>query len=184
MHNKKGLVWLMGIVLLSACASMREPVTPAMSPAGTPLPGRAIVSAEEMTSAERLIVYAESIRWFAPSALDTERASAEMDYRRSPNAFNRIRLAMLLTLRRAPFRDDMRARQLLSQAAKEPGTKNQPVRSLAMLLLQDLDDRWVNDRTVDDERRQRLALQRKLDQLKAVEEEMDRRTPPTVVTPR
>lgn len=184
MDNNKGWLWLMGTaVLLSACASMRDP-QPAVSPTGAPLPGRTIVSAEEMTSAERLIVYAESIRWFAPSALDTERASAEVDYRRNPNAFNRIRLAMLLTLRRAPFRDDMRARELLSRAAKEPGTKNQPVRSLAMLLLQDLDDRWASDRTVDDERRQRLALQKKLDQLKAVEEDMDRRPPPAVVTPR
>lgn len=185
MDNNKGLVRLIigMVVLLSACASTRPPVVP-VSPTGAPLPGRAIASAEEMTSAERLIVYAESIRWFAPSALDTERASAELDYRRNPNAFNRVRLAMLLTLRRAPFRDDMRARALLSQAAKESGAANQPIRSLAMLLLQDLDDRWASDRTVDDERRQRLALQRKLDQLKAVEEEMDRRAPPPVVTPR
>lgn len=183
MDNNKGWMWVMGTAaLLSACASVPDSA-PAVSPTGAPLPGRAIISAEEMTSAERLIVYAESIRWFAPSALDTERASAEIDYRRNPNAFNRIRLAMLLTLRRAPFRDDTRARELLSRAAKEPGTKNQPVRSLAMLLLQDLDDRWASDRMVDDERRQRLALQKKLDQLKAVEEDMDRRAPP-VVTPR
>lgn len=184
MDNKKGLLCNMGIVLLlSACASTPDPI-PAMSATGAPLPGRVVASAEEMTSAERLIVYADSIRWFAPSALNTERASAELDYRRNPNAFNRIRLAMLLTLRRAPFRDDMRARELLSQAAKESGAKNQPVRSLAMLLLQDLDDRWATDRTIDDERRQRHALQKKLDQLKAVEEEMDRRAPPAVGAPR
>lgn len=184
MDNKKGLVCNMGIaLLLSACASTRD-LTPATSPASAPLPGQVVASAEEMTSTERLIVYAESIRWFAPSALDTERASAEIDHRRNPNAFNRIRLAMLLTLRRAPFRDDIRARTLLSQAAKEPGANNQPVRSLAMLLLQDLDDRWASDRTIDDERRQRHALQKKLDQLKAIEEDMDRRAPPPVVSPR
>ena len=72
----------------------------------------------------------------------------------------------------------------MSEAARESGEKNQPLRSFAMWLLQDLDDRWAAERTLDDERRQRLALQKKLDQLKAVEEEMDRRTSPSVVPAR
>lgn len=183
MKYNKGLVGAMGaVLLLSACAS--APTRTSTAAPVAPAPSQVIASADDMTPAERLVVYAESIRWFAPSALETERLAAEQDYRRDPSAFNRVRLATILTLRRAPFRDDTRARELLSQAAKEPGAKNQPIRSFAMMLLQDLDDRWAGERAIDDERRQRLLLQKKLDQLKAVEEEMDRRAPPAVVPPR
>jgi hypothetical protein len=173
----RGHAFIMGMVLLlSACASTRS---------ATPPPPRAILEpAAADNPSERLMIYGERLRWLAPSSLDAERAAAEEDYRRDPSAFNRLRLALLLALRRAPFRDDMRARDLLSQAATERGSSNQPLRSFAMWLLQDFDDRWAAERALDEERRQRLTLQKKLDQLKAVEEDMDRRASPSVVTPR
>lgn len=167
-------------MLMAACASTREPATAGASPV------RNVIDATEIpgSDVERLVVYAERIRWFAPSMLDAERAVAERDLKNEPSAFNRMRLASLLLLRRAPFRDEARARELLSQTTKERGTQNQAIRSIAMLWLQELDERWSMDRMLDDERRQRQTLQKKLDQLKAIEEDMGRRNPPPVMTPR
>lgn len=180
MQGWKGFVCIVGtLTLLSACASTR-PASPA---ARTALPVLTAPESNDGTETERIVVYAERIRWFAPSTLEAERSAAERDLRRDASAFNRLRMAVLLSLRRAPFRDDARARELLSSVAKEPGAKNQPLRSYAMSLLQDIDDRWASERMLEEERRQRLALQKKLDQLKAVEEDMDRRTPAPAVPP-
>lgn len=184
MGRGRGLVYIMGMILLSACASPREVVTTERT---APLPAPAAAALDAVADAEpveRLIVYAERIRWFAPSTLEAERAAAERDLRREADAYHRLKLALLLSLRRAPFRDDTRARDLLSRAAKETGAKNQPIRSFAMFLLQELDDRWAGERALEEERRQRQILQKKLDQLKAIEEEMDRRVLPGVTPPR
>lgn len=179
MRRRNGLIHIMGtILLLSACASPREAVKT------EPLAARPVLdAASDARPVEQLVVYAERIRWLAPAALDAERAAAERDLRRDATAPNRLKLALLLSLRRAPFRDDNRARALFSEAANEGGADKQPIRSFAMLLLQELDERWAADRALDEERRQRQALQKKLDQLKAIEEEMDRRVLPPSVTP-
>src|ERR1051325_1736064 len=167
------------LFFLTACASTKPAsnanVPPAQNIPAPPLPRVTDSNPIGPSAAEQLLIYAERIRWLAPSALESERMTVEQEYRRRPTAVNRLELRRVLGLRRAPFRDDARSRELLSDAAREPGEKNQPLRSFAMWLLQDLDDRWATERTLDDERRQRLALQKKLDQLKAVEEEMDRR---------
>lgn len=172
------------IVLLAACATTRETPTTTTAAATPARPVVVDVDENVGSDVERLIIYAERLRWIAPSLLETERASAERDYKREPNPYNRMRLALLLSLRRAPFRDDVRARDLLSQTTRERGADNQAIRSFAMLWLQELDERWALERALDDERRHRQNLQKKLDQLKAIEEEMGRRAPPPPVSPR
>jgi hypothetical protein len=178
MNRARGRAFAVTICfLVSACASTRNVSTENATPA--PLPR--VTDAGAPRTADELVVYAERIRWLAPNALEKERANVEQDYHRRPTAINRLQLALLLSLRRTPFRDDGRARELVSEVAREPGEKNEALRSFAMLLLQDLDDRWAAERMLDEERKQRLVLQKKLDQLKAIEEEMDRRATPSVV---
>ncbi|MFL6624142.1 MAG: hypothetical protein ACJ8J7_09265 [Sulfurifustaceae bacterium] len=185
---ERRLVFIMAMAMfLSGCAGQRPTSTTTWN-AEPPLraadPERE-AAVTQASNVERLVVYADRLRWIAPPMLDTERASAEIALGHAPTAVNKVKLALVLMLRRAPFRDDTRARELLSQAAKDPGPDGQPMRSLATWLLQELDDRWAGERQLEEERRQRALLQRKVDQLKALEEEMDRRSaPPPVVAPR
>lgn len=182
------IVFIMGVVMfLFGCATHRAANTVSRTESA---PRTAADAAREPVVAnasdvEHLVMYADRLRWVAPPMLDAERASAEIDLARAPTAANKVKLALVLMLRRAPFRDDTRARELLSQGAKDAESDSQPMRSLATWLLQELDDRWASERQLDDERRQRTLLQRKVDQLKALEEEMDRRSaPPPVMAPR
>jgi len=93
-----------------------------------------------------------------------------------PSPDNRMRLALLLTLPTAPFRNDARARDLLAGATGYP--------ELARWLVMSIDERRALEEVAEEERRRRQALQAKLNQLKAIEEEMDRRMQPTVINPR
>ncbi|MFL6649126.1 MAG: hypothetical protein ACJ8KO_14290, partial [Sulfurifustaceae bacterium] len=130
------------VIFLSGCAGQRAARTTTEPPSRAADPERQAAVAQA-SNVERLVMYADRLRWLAPPMLDTERASAEIENGRAPNAVNKVKLALVLMQRRAPFRDDTHARELLSQAAKDPGPDGQPMRSLATWLLQELDDRWA-----------------------------------------
>lgn len=183
MEWRRGYVCIMGTILLvSACASTGT-ATPPPNPSSPPPPMVEAVT-ETASPIERLVIYADKLRALTPPALESERMTAEQDYRSAPTGFNRLRLALVLSQPRVPFRDDARARELLGQAVRDPSASSDALRSFAGWMLQELDDRAAAERMLEEERRQRLGLQKKLDQLKAVEEEMDRRSNPSVVTPR
>lgn len=173
-------------VAIAACApipsrssSAPPPVAPVASTVVTS-PCECEVTTSEL---DGLMHYAERVRLLAPGALEREYIEREQGFQEEASAANRIRLAVLLGLRQAPFRDDARARLLLLQAAHQSGYNAEAYRSLAVLLLQQLDERRQMEATLDSERKERQALRRKLEQLKAIEEEIDRRMPP-VIQPR
>lgn len=185
MEGCKGIVSLVGMaLLLSVCApatrtstsiSARPPVaTPAPAAADSPPAAAHAIPQDEIL--ERLLAYAARSRAFDAERLAAEYAALSKAARRHPSAEARIRLAILLAHPHAPFRDDARARRLLRQAAGSDAG----IGDLARLLRREVDARMDLAR----ERAQRRELQQKLEQLKTIEQEIDRRVPTPVVPER
>lgn len=170
-------------VVTAACAAAPSRSSSAPPPAAPSVATGHCESNGTSTELEGLMTYAEQVRLLAPGELQREYTEREQGFHEEASAANRIRLAVLLGLKRAPFRDDARARLLLLQAAHQSGYNVDAYRSLAVLLLQQLDERREMEATLENERKERQALRRKLEQLKAIEEEIDRRMPP-VIQPR
>jgi hypothetical protein len=133
---------------------------------------------------ESVLAYSERARLLPEAALVQEYARLRQGYASRPNAADRVKLAVLLSLRHAPFRDDAQARGLLLQAASDSSYNVDEYRTLAALLLAVLDERREMERALEDERRQRAELAKKLKQLRAIEEEIDRRTPAPMIPSR
>lgn len=164
---------------LSACAPLRHDIS-------TPPIVEVKIDQEQFTSDElqALIGYTESVRLLSVADLLSEYTRVERGYAKAASAADRIKLATLLSLRHAPFRDDARARGLLLQAISDSSYNASAYRRLAGLLLVGLDERRELERALDEERRQRQALGKKLEQLRTIEEEIDRRRMPPAITPR
>jgi len=166
------------VVIVAGCAA-----PPSRSSSASPVVAGSYECEHASSELEDLISYAERVRLLAPGALQREYSEREQGFRDEGSPANRIRLAVLLGLKQAPFRDDARARHLLLQAAHQSGYNAESYRGLAVLLLQQLDERREMEATLESERKERQALRRKLEQLKAIEEQIDRRMPP-VIQPR
>lgn len=183
MQSGKGLACALGAAMVvSACAGYARtaaspPSPPRAQTAADPRPRNvAVASSEELG---RLIAYASRLRFFSPVVLRSELAAAQKQHRDAPSAYTQLKLAALISAHRAPFRDDLRAREYL--VAAEAGAHG-AMRDLAALWLQQLDERIALERALHDERRARHTAQKKLEQLKTIEEEIDRR-PSTPVVP-
>jgi hypothetical protein len=139
---------------------------------------------EQRSDLPALLRYAEAVCTLPPDKLQQVYVHAEKGVRQEPSSAARIRLALLLSRRDAPFFDESRARSLL-QAAADPGAGtngDSESASLARLLLAMLDDRArmreERDRTeqaLASERKARATLQRQLDELKAIEQKLNDR---------
>jgi len=155
--------------MLSACAFQPTGADTASvqqqdSPRPTPAPAGLV----------QLLRYADRIRALPLTTLQHEFTEAEQQFVLAPTPDNRVRLALLLTLPTAPFRNETRARDLLAGATGYP--------ELVRWVLVTIEERRALEEVADEERRRRLALQAKLNQLKAIEEDMDRRMQPPVNT--
>lgn len=181
-------------LLTGACVSSRErvastPAGPAAVVAPSPVPAPPLETESRIGTEvgiderlELLLAYAERVRGLTPAPLEAEYAQAREQHRRAPDAYSRLKLALLLGCRRAPFYDEVQARELLGQVARNGNTPG--LRSLAGLWLHEREERAVLERALEDERRQRVALQKKLEQLKTMEEEFDRRRPAPMIPSR
>ena len=90
-----------------------------------------------------------------------------------------LRLALVLSLPNAEFRDDQRAKALLVEYFQQGGGSNEADVALARVLQQMLSEREQHDRehrdaqqALESERQQRKTLQTQLDQLKAIEKDI------------
>jgi hypothetical protein len=155
---RKGLQ-LLGIgcaAALAGCGIIRiaEPLEPApWVQAGAPQPA---------SDAESLLLYFQHIRRLSGPEAGREYDAARLAYARARTDFNRVRLAMMLSLPGAAFADEGRAAGLLDTVAKHEGARLQ---GLALVLGAHLQEQ------------QRLAasaldLQQKLDALKSLERSM------------
>ena len=84
---------------------------------------------------------------------------------------------MLLSRAGTSFRDDKQAQALLKQVIRDPRHNSRKFHGLASFLVVMLDDRERLEQALAEERTQRQELQRKLEQLKVIERDFDRRIP-------
>lgn len=186
MEGCKGAALLVGTALFafSGCAPYSRTSTAAAPPAAAivvaPAPSEVGEHGAPDPRVKRLLAYAARSRSFSPQRLQAEYAAASEAEHARPNAEARIRLAILLTHPRAPFRDDARARRLLHEAADARAG----IGDLARLLDAAVDQRADLEGALARERSRRAELQHKLEQLKTIEQEIDRRAPAAVVRER
>jgi hypothetical protein len=172
----------LGVTLTGVLCACATPIVD-----GSPATPVAVhVSEERLRSneLEALLGYTETVRLLNPAALQREFLRVHESHAKDASVANRLKLAILLSLRHAPFRDEARARGLLLQTAVDSSYNLPSYRQLAGLLLIGLDERRELERALEEERRQRHVLGKKLEQLKTIEEEIDRRRAPPVMTPR
>jgi hypothetical protein len=136
--------------------------------AATPwAPGEAQEVAELLDFHERIVALpAEEQR--------REYQAAQAAFDRQPGDLQRLRLALLLTLARAPFRDDARALQLLAAMEPLPPGQASPRHDLAVLIQRLVAER---QRQLREEHRKVEDLQQKLDGLRAIDRETRQRPP-------
>ena len=154
---------LLGIGCAAAFAGcgvfkMAEPLEPApWVQAGAPQPA---------SDVESLLLYFQHVRKLSGPEASREHEAARQAYARSRTDFNRVRLAIILSLPGAAFTDEARALGLLDTVAGHHGGR---LEGLAVLLGASLQEQ------------QRLAadaqgLQQKLDALKSLERSMIERS--------
>jgi len=114
------------------------------------------------TDTESLLLYFQHVRKLSGAELSREYDAARQSHSRSRSDFNRIRLAMVLSLPNTAFYDDARALELLEPVAKNPGGQ---LSGLAYVLSNQLLERKRLDANA-------LGLQQKLDALRSLERNM------------
>jgi hypothetical protein len=168
--------------LLVGCDNVRTRTVTLLSPEPS--------GAQSADEFQGLVQYAQWLRSRAPETLDTARGEAEKRLQESDSALARVRLALVLSLPGTNFQNEARARSLLEKVTQTPGEANDGVHAFATMLATNLEDRqWVRERMNHEleaerkqyqkelvsERQQREQLQQKLDKLKAIEQQLNRR---------
>jgi len=154
---------LLGIgcaAVVAGCGVLRiaEPLEPApWVQAGAPQPA---------SDVESLLLYFQHIRKLSGAEARREHEAAREAYARVRTDFNRVRLAMVLSLPGTAFYDDTRALDLCDTVAKHDGGRLQ---GLALLLGSQLQEQKRLTASAQ-------GLQQKLDALKSLERSMIERS--------
>lgn len=159
----------------SAMASSTAPesTTPTPAPASAQSSPAATFEDSEFAA---LVAYGNWLRQRSSNDLKPLLADAEARANAQGQAIDRLRLALLLSLPQASFRDDVRALELIEQVID---TDRSEAALFAYTLRWDLQNR-LNlhaqfERAITRERQQRALLKQKLDDLKAIEQQIHRR---------
>lgn len=142
--------------LLAGCSGMPEVGSPEpapWAPASTP---------RAESESDRLLAYFEHVRKLQAAELGKEHEAARQAFLSARSDFNRVRLAMLLSLPGTPVNDDPRALELLDPVTKNPGGE---LHRLAVLLAANLLERKRLEANAQ-------GLQQKLDALRSLERNM------------
>lgn len=121
-----------------------------------------------------LLDYHEKLNGMAADAQRREYQATQAAFERQANDQLRLRLALLLTLPRTPWRDDARALQLLGGLEAVPADRPSPKRDLALLIQKLVGER---QRQLRDEHRKVEDLQQKLDALRSIDRETRQKPP-------
>ena len=154
---------LLGIgcaAMVAGCGVLRiaEPLEPApWVQAGSPQPA---------SDAESLLLYFQYIRKLPAAEVSREHDAARQAYARARTDFNRVRLAMVLSLPNTAFNDDARALDLCETVATHEGGRLQ---GLAQLLASHLQEQKRLTASAQ-------GLQQKLDALRSLERSMIERS--------
>ena len=160
MRNRLVLLWFGCAVVVAGCGVLRmaEPLEPApWVQAGMPRPA---------SDAESLLLYFQHVRKLSGADVSREHEAARQAYARARTDFNRVRLAMVLSLPGTAFYDDTRALDLCDTVAKHEGGRLQ---GLAALLGSHLQEQKRLTASAQ-------GLQQKLDALKSLERSMIERS--------
>lgn len=124
-----------------------------------PVPWAQAGGRQPASDVDSLVMYYEHIRKLPAGELGREHETARQAYNRDRNAFNRVRLAMMLSLPNAPFNDDGRAIDLLDPVVRD---ENGKLHALALMLTSHLQEQRRLNASVH-------GLQQKLDALRSLE---------------
>ena len=126
----------------------------------TPEPAvRTDVPRRTVSDVEHLLTYFSQVRRLSGADLAREHDAARQAYGSSRSDYNRVRLAMIMTLPNTPYYDEPRAFEVLEPLARNSGS---PLSGLALLLASQIQERRRLDANAQ-------ALQHKLDALKSLE---------------
>ena len=114
------------------------------------------------SEAENLLAYYQHVRKLPATELGKEHDMARQAYTLARSDYNRVRLAMLLSLPGTAVSDEPRALDLLDPVAKNPAGE---LHGLALLLATNLQERKRLDASAQ-------GLQQKLDALRSLERSM------------
>lgn len=160
-----GVVLVAG-ALLTGCTTMQavevaepEPVAQPSQPPALPAGPEPVPVPVPVSDAENLLYYFAHLRKLSPPELVKEHDAARQAYGGARSDYNRLRLAMTMTLPNTAFHDEPRALDLLDPLAKNSGS---PLSGLALLLASQIQERRRLDANAQ-------ALQQKLDALKSLE---------------
>jgi len=121
-----------------------------------------------------LMRYAEVIRTMDAEAQQREYQQVEARFFERQLSTDRFMLALLLSAPESALRSDARARELLSEYV-EHNSDDTGHRQFAQLLLRGLNDRRAMEQVLEAERKQASQLRKQVEELKAIEQHMDKR---------
>jgi hypothetical protein len=147
---------------LAGCSAVRAPQETERAPDVDLAPGTQAAPARPADGAEPLLAYYQQLRKLSGSDLAREHETARQSYTRSRTDYERIRLAMVLSVPGFAFSDDARALELLDPVSKN---RNGQLQGLAFLLAVHLQERRRLDANAQ-------GLQQKLDALRSLERSM------------
>ena len=115
---------------------------------------------------ERLLVYFEHVRKLPAPELGRENEIARAAFNRTRSEFDRVRLAMLLSVPNTAIADEQRAYDLLDPVVKNPTS---PLHGLALLMTTNLQERRRLESNMQQLQQNVQGLQNKLDALMSLE---------------
>ncbi len=156
MRNRLVLLWIGCAAVVAGCGVLR--IAGLLEPApwvqaGVPQP---------TSDAESLLLYFQHIRKLPAADVSREHEAARQAHARARTDFNRVRLAMVLSLPGTAFNDDARALELCDAVSKHDGGRLQ---GLALVLGSHLQEQKRLTANAQ-------GLQQKLDALKSLERSM------------
>lgn len=189
MNIARVVVLLSVVSMVAACAGLEGTKAPAGPEASSPkrAPSEAAIpeSAEDESSSwpvtrprqplddlDSLLRYFQRIKKLSGTELVREHEEARRTYAAAPSEYNRVRLAMLLSLPNTAFRNEAHALELLDPTVKN---RTEGIYGLAFLLTSYIQEHRKLDGNIQSLQQNVQDLQHKLDALKSLERSMSER---------
>jgi len=158
---------LLGLTL-AGCETLRGP----SGGTGEPAPGVRADTSRSGGDAEALLLYFDQIKRLNASDLNKEFDAARQAYAKGNAEADRLRLALLLSLPGASFKDERKALELIEPMTKDTRAARTPTRAFADLLYAYIGEQRRLGATAQ-------GLQDKLDALKSMERKLNERSDAT-----
>lgn len=170
------LVAAIAALVLAGCALLRgqEPAAaPAPPPAQVTAPQAELV--QEIEEVMALLAYYQRMLGMSAEDLRREHQLATQALARDKTEFGRLRLALLLNVPSAAFRDDAKLTTLLETSAARNGPPESPRRQFVTLLHKLVSERMREQRRADELQLRADELQQKLDAVLEIERSLRNR---------